>query len=86
VAPASKSVSVARGGTLPSKVTVPPKRLTRAQLLARALKVCRTKFKAKRKKKQRAACEARARKKYGHAAKHKKSKKASRGSRNGRRR
>jgi hypothetical protein len=86
VAPASKSVSVARGGTLPSKVTVPPKRLTRAQLLARALKVCRTKFKAKKKKKQRAACEARARKKYGHAATHKKSKKASRGSRNGRRR
>jgi hypothetical protein len=39
------------------------KALTRAQLLARALKACRKQF--KHNKKKRAACEARARKKYG---------------------
>ena len=44
------------------------KKLTRAQLLAKALKACRTKY--KKKKSKRVACEKQARKKYG--PKHKK--------------
>jgi DNA-binding beta-propeller fold protein YncE len=83
VAPASKSVSAPGNvtgatpgsGTLPSKVTVKPKPLTRAQRLAKALKLCRSKY--KKDKKRRARCEAAARKRFGHASKHKKSKKAS---------
>ncbi len=52
--------------------------LTRAQLLARELKTCRTKYKAKSKKSKRLACERKARKKYGpkhHAKKSTKGKK-----------
>ena len=41
------------------------KKLTRAQLLAKALKTCRTKYKAKSKKAKRLSCEKQARKKYG---------------------
>jgi hypothetical protein len=41
------------------------KKLTRAQKLAKALKQCRTKYKAKSKKSKRLACEKQARKKYG---------------------
>jgi DNA-binding beta-propeller fold protein YncE len=81
VAPASRSVSVAEsvagGGTLPSTVTVKPKHLTRAQLLAKALKTCHTKY--RKQKKKRTACEAHARRLYGQATKHKRSKKASGG-------
>ena len=44
-------------------------KLTRAQLLAKALKACRTKYKAKSKKSKRVACEKAARKKYGSKAK-----------------
>jgi hypothetical protein len=55
-----------------------PKPLTTAQKLAKALKQCRSKYKGNKKKKQRSACEKRARKKYGLAAshKHKQAKKA----------
>jgi hypothetical protein len=53
------------GGVLSSKVT-----LTRAQLLAKARKACKKKY--KHKKKQRARCERQARKKYGPKAKGKK--------------
>jgi hypothetical protein len=79
IVPAPKAAP--SGGTLPAKV-VKPKPLTKAQLLAKALKTCRTKYKGNKKKKQRAACEASARKKYGP---HKKGKKASPASANGRR-
>ena len=48
-------------GDLTPAPAVPPKPLTSAQKLAKALKVC----KAKRKRKQRASCEAAARKRYG---------------------
>jgi DNA-binding beta-propeller fold protein YncE len=77
-APASASVvapgNVARTQVLHEQTKKsPPRPLTRAQRLAKALKECRTHFKAKSKKKQRLACEARARKKYGA---HKASKKA----------
>jgi hypothetical protein len=44
----------------PAKVAAKPKRLTRAQQLARAVKACRKQSKPKR-----AACEAQARKRYG---------------------
>jgi hypothetical protein len=40
-------------------------KLTKAQLLAKGLKACRTKYKAKSKKAKRASCEAQVRKKYG---------------------
>ena len=50
-------------GVLPSKVV----KLTKAQLLAKALKVCRTKY--KHKKTKRLACEKQAHKKYGPAKK-----------------
>jgi hypothetical protein len=53
------------GGVLPSKVVKP----TKAQLLAKALKACKTKYKAKSKKSKRAACEKAAHKKYGSKAK-----------------
>jgi len=53
------------GAVLSSKAT-----LTRAQLLARALKACRTKY--KKNKRKRKACERQARKKYGPKAKAKK--------------
>jgi hypothetical protein len=61
------------GGVLGNTVT-----LTRAQLLARALKACRTKYKGKKHKRKRVACEKQARKKYGpkSKAKSKKGKKA----------
>jgi hypothetical protein len=72
------------GGTLPSKEASKPKPPTKAQLLAKALKQCRSKFKGNKKKKPRAACEARARKKYGHASGHKKGHKASHRRANGR--
>jgi DNA-binding beta-propeller fold protein YncE len=79
---ASASGNVARVGTLPSKEAAKPKtapkKLTKAQLLAKALKACRSKYKGHGKSKQRAKCEARARKQYGHASRHKKSHKASR--------
>jgi WD40-like Beta Propeller Repeat len=82
-APASASVpasgNVASTAVLGNKEAgkASVKHLTKAQLLAKALKLCRSKFKGKSKKKERAGCEARARKKYGHASSHhKKSKKA----------
>jgi DNA-binding beta-propeller fold protein YncE len=82
-APASATVlasgNVPKGGALPTKVTVPPAHLTRAQLLNKALKTCRTKYHSKRKKKQRVQCEKRARKRYAHAAKRHVAKKASAG-------
>jgi hypothetical protein len=53
------------GGVLPSKVVKP----TKAQLLAKALKACKTKYKAKSKKSKRVACEKAAHKKYGSKAK-----------------
>jgi hypothetical protein len=60
-----------------------PKKLTKAQLLAKALATCRKKYKghSHSKRKAREKCEVRARKKYGHASSHKKKKshKASRG-------
>jgi hypothetical protein len=43
-------------------------RLSKQQLLAKALKACRSKYKSKRQKKKRAACEAVARRKYGHSS------------------
>jgi hypothetical protein len=58
------------GGVLSSKA-----KLTRAQLLAKALKACRKKY--KHKKKQRARCERQARTKYGPKAKGKKAGKRS---------
>jgi DNA-binding beta-propeller fold protein YncE len=75
-APASQRVS--SSGNVPSLQVrgskeeggKPKPGLTRAQLLAKALKACRTKYKAKSKHKQRASCEARARKKYAHSSKH----------------
>jgi hypothetical protein len=80
-APASASVvgpgNVALTQVLHAQTKSPPRPLTRAQRLAKALKECRRHFKAKSKKKQRLACEARARKKYGA---HKASKKAHRSS------
>ena len=48
--------------TLPSQTTSKPKPLTRAQLLARALKSCRTRH--KHSKRKRASCERRARQRY----------------------
>lgn len=53
-----------------------PKPLTKAQKLAKALKQCRSKYKGNKKKKQRVACEKRARKKYDPSHKHKQAKKA----------
>jgi hypothetical protein len=50
------------------------KKLTRAQLLAKALKACRTKY--KKKKSKRIACEKQARKKYGPTHKKKPAKKS----------
>ena len=50
---------------LPTKTTSPPKPLTRAQKLAKALKAC----KKDKNKKKRVACEKQARKKYGKSAK-----------------
>ncbi len=44
-------------------------KITKAQLLAKALKACRTKYKAKSKKAKRVKCEKAARKKYGSPAK-----------------
>ncbi len=44
-------------------------KLTKAQLLAKALKACKSKYKAKSKKSKRVACEKAARKKYGPPAK-----------------
>jgi hypothetical protein len=44
-------------------------KVTKAQLLAKALKACRTKYKAASKKSKRVACEKTARKKYGSKAK-----------------
>jgi DNA-binding beta-propeller fold protein YncE len=48
-----------------SKASTPPHKITRAERLAKALKACRTKYKGKAKKHKRAACERKARKKYG---------------------
>lgn len=59
----------ATSGVLPNKAKAPPKPLTRAQKLAKALKAC---HKLKRRT-SRAACERRARKQYGAKAKAKKS-------------
>ncbi len=44
---------------------VKPFKITKAEELAKALKACRTKYKAKSKKRKRLACEKAARKKYG---------------------
>jgi WD40-like Beta Propeller Repeat len=52
-------------GKTESKPPPKPKPLTRAQKLAKALKQCRTKYKAKSKKSKRLTCEKQARKKYG---------------------
>jgi hypothetical protein len=76
--PASQQPSFGGGGTatatgpgnkpttsvLPSKTTVAPKQPTRSEKLAKALKSCHKKFKAKSKKKKRQACERKARKAY----------------------
>lgn len=60
---------------LPSKTTVKPKPLTRAQKLARALKACRKAHKSSKKK--RVSCERQARSKFGskHSTHHKAAKK-----------
>jgi hypothetical protein len=88
LAPASRIVhapgNVPRSATLPIKEAAKRRPVTRAQLLAKALKLCHTTYKAKSKKKQLAACEARARKRYGHTSGHKASEKASQGSPAGR--
>jgi len=47
------------------------KQLTRAQKLKKALKACRKKFKAKKLKAKRAACEAQAHRRYGAKRAHK---------------
>jgi DNA-binding beta-propeller fold protein YncE len=78
-APGSSTFSgptdVAKQQTLPVKVVVKPKPLTKAQKLAKAIKQCRSKY--KHAKKKRVACERQARVKYGakKAAKHKRGKK-----------
>jgi hypothetical protein len=59
----SGSVVQAPDGNLPPPKKATPKKLTRAQQLARALKACR-----KKPKKQRASCERGARKRYAKAA------------------
>jgi hypothetical protein len=64
----TKVALIGCGNVLGSKV----KKLTRAQLLAKALKACRTKY--KKKKSKRLACEKQAHKKYGPKAKPKKKK------------
>ncbi len=71
-APASTGVAsglVAEQQVLNSKSSSPPppkpKTVTRAEKLAKALKVCRTKYKAKSKKRKRASCERQARRAYG---------------------
>ncbi|HUH80098.1 MAG TPA: hypothetical protein VLZ06_02125 [Solirubrobacteraceae bacterium] len=79
VAPASEAVSSPgnppSGGTLASKASSPPaskpkaKAPTRAHLLAKALKTCRSRYKAKSRHKQRVKCEAQARKRYAPASK-----------------
>jgi hypothetical protein len=71
IVPAPK---VPTGATLPTKEASKPKPLSKAQLLAKALKSCRLKYKgnSRSRHKKRAACEASARKKYGP---HKKAKK-----------
>jgi hypothetical protein len=53
------------GGVLPFKAT-------KAELLAKALKACKTKYKGKKKKSKRLACEKQAHKRYGPKAKAKK--------------
>jgi hypothetical protein len=58
-APASATFSGTGNPVAPAKAAVTPKRLSAAQLLARALKACKQKP-----KKQRAACERQARKRY----------------------
>ena len=73
---ASGSALLAEAGapasqTLPSKTSVKPKPLTRAQKLARALKQCRAHHRKSHKKRQ--ACERAARKKYRPATKAKRS-------------
>jgi DNA-binding beta-propeller fold protein YncE len=75
---AAASGNVAHVEVLGTKVESKHKPLTAAQKLAKALKQCRSTYKGKKKRKQRSACEKRARKKYGHAAnrKHKQAKKA----------
>lgn len=60
------------------------KPLTRAQKLAKALKACKTKYKAKSKKAKRASCERQARKTYGPKKAKKKAKKSSAKERQGR--
>jgi hypothetical protein len=64
------TVIAAKGGVLGVKTTSKPKPLTRAQLLAKALKQCK-----KQSKHKRAKCEALARKRYGPKAKTKGKKK-----------
>ena len=64
--------NLASGGVLPVKVRATPKPPTRAQELAMALNGCRRRFKGKAKKRQRAACEAQAHKKWGPKPKAKK--------------
>jgi hypothetical protein len=64
------SVTLSSVGNLLPPVPVVVKPLTRAQKLAKALKVCKT----KRSKKKRVACEGRARKSYGPVKKAKKAK------------
>jgi hypothetical protein len=66
--PAAGNLTAPGGGTLPIRVTK-PKPLSRAQLLARALKACKGKP-----KKKRAACVLQAKRKYGSKAKAKKRK------------
>jgi hypothetical protein len=70
------SPSVAAPGNVAHRVVAGSKQsskphLTRAQLLAKALRACRSKYKGKRQKKKRSICEAKARKKYGHSSSHK---------------
>ncbi len=79
---ASGSGNKPTSAVLPTHTTVAPKPPTRAQKLAKALKSCRSKYKAKSKKKKRVACEKRARKSFGakKTAKGKKAKRSRHGS------
>ena len=65
-APGGGTTTTPGGPTKPTEIPK-PKPLTRAQLLAKALKLCKKEHKSKR-----AKCEAAARKKYGPKKKHKK--------------
>ncbi len=75
-------VEIPKNGVLPEKTKTTPKKLTRKQLLEKALKNCKSKYKKNKKKRQ--SCEKQARKKYGAAKKAKKAKRAVKARRAGR--